>query len=537
MVSGFRNPRSSVLIVFSLVSLLSILVVVLVAMGVPAGVSAAKGEKETSAIASAAAADNYVALCRYGISADESQGHIVSLMGAGWFLKFNHPKWGTSLPANNAEQAHVIKTFQQKSASGEYLPDYSTSVPLDAALATLIRENPGHLWLIGNEVDRKDKQGDMYPDIYAKAFHEVSSFIKYNDPSARVAISGLVEMTPGRRQYLDMVWNAYLARYGKPMHVDVWNMHAYVLPEVRPDGVTPNGVADVAVGTDPALGKRESASDPNSCAEHVVYCRAEHDDISVFAEQIVMMRQWMKEHGQQQKPLIVSEYSILYRYYGVGSPFSVRDEYGNYFTPERVSKFMLNSFDYLNGARDPNLGFALDDNRLVQQWLWYTAHESLGNSSQLMEADLATMTLMGQTYRNHVYNEAAYVNLLVSEVPDSVTTLGEGGTATARLDVVLRNNGNITSDAPFTVTFYADEERTQPIDSVTVSPLLRGCASDRFRASVDWTGLKTPGIYQFWVYIDSRADIDENPADDTDNLGTGYVLVTAERNLIPLIRR
>jgi hypothetical protein len=245
----------------------------------------------------------------------------------------------------------------------------------------------------------------------------------------------------------------------------------------------------------------------------------------------------MKDHGQQQKPLIVSEYSILYPYHGVGSPYSVRDEYGNYFTPERVSAFMLNIFDHLNAARDPSLGYALDDNRLVQQWLWYTAHEGIGSSSQLMEADLVTMTLMGQTYRNHVYNEAAYINLLVDEVPDSVATLGIDGTAVARLDVEFRNNGNVTSDAPFTVTFYADAKRTQPIDSVTVSPLLRGCASDSFRASVNWTGLRTSGLHQFWVYIDSHDDIDEKPADDGDNLGTGYVLVTAERNLIPVIRR
>ena len=131
-------------------------------------------------------------------------------------------------------------------------------MPLDENFANYLQQNPGGLWAIGNEVDRGPNpgdiyggQGDMYPETYAVAYHEIRAFIKKHDPTARTAISGLVQVTPSRLRYLDRVWNEYFRRYGTPMPVDVWNMHVYVLPEVEADGITPNGIANIPVGVDP----------------------------------------------------------------------------------------------------------------------------------------------------------------------------------------------------------------------------------------------------------------------------------------------
>ena len=124
------------------------------------------------------------------------------------------------------------------------------------------------------------------------------------------------------------------------MPVDVWNMHIYVLPEVESNGQTPNSIANVALGTDPTLGKRGSGGNWQQCADPDVYCFAEHDDLTIFGEQVVAMRQWMKNHGQQQKPLILSEFSILYPYVDDGDSCYIQDEFGNCFTPERVTSFM-----------------------------------------------------------------------------------------------------------------------------------------------------------------------------------------------------
>ncbi len=71
------------------------------------------------------------------------------------------------------------------------------------------------------------------------------------------------------------------------------------------------------------------------------------------------MREWMLAHGQQEKALWISEYGIL-----------MPADYG--FTPEKVAQFMVGSFDLFDRLRDPALGYAADDDRLVQRWNWYS---------------------------------------------------------------------------------------------------------------------------------------------------------------------
>jgi hypothetical protein len=87
----------------------------------------------------------------------------------------------------------------------------------------------------------------------------------------------------------------------------------------------------------------------------------------------------MKEHGQQNKPLILSEYSLLYPFEDYDDPINptqcyLQDEFGKCFTAARVSSFMTRTFQYLETATDPNLGYPLDNYRLVQQWLWFSMY-------------------------------------------------------------------------------------------------------------------------------------------------------------------
>ena len=483
--------------------------------------------------------------CRYGVTTSEAEAGEIPTLGAGSFLKFSSPIWGGPMPAKDAEFVHVFKVFQERDQYGNYLPDYRTVIPLDQSFANYIKANPGDLWLIGNEVDRGPNpgdlyggQGDMYPDIYAVAYHEVRLFILAQDPTARIAISGLVQVTPGRLQYLTRVWNAYQARYDAPMPVDVWNIHLYVLPELEPDG-KPNGLANIALGTDPALGKRSSDNDPNQCPNNDVYCYAEHDSMVVFAEQVVAMRQWMKNHGEQQKPLILSEYSILYPYVVEDDSCFLQDEFGNCFTPARVSTFMDNTFAYMNNHRDENLGYALDGNRLIQQWIWFSMYqdsETVGNVSNLVEQNLTTLTTIGQNFKHAVDNEPPVVNLIVEDVPDVVATIDQSVSATANLSVFFRNNGNRAIEQPFTVTFYKDEARTIEIGSTIVSSQVSGCATSTYRASVVWTGLPL-GKHRFWVTVDSGHAIVEGPNYKADNVGDGLVTVTKYGVRLPVIFR
>ncbi len=121
--------------------------------------------------------------------------------------------------------------------------------PPAAWIAAAARARPGQIWLIGNEPDVR-WQDDASPAAYARAYHAAYNAIKQADPTARVAIGGLSQITPLRLAYLDRVWAAYRAAYGAEMPVDVWTMHAFVLQEKAGDwGVDmPTGLDERATG-------------------------------------------------------------------------------------------------------------------------------------------------------------------------------------------------------------------------------------------------------------------------------------------------
>jgi hypothetical protein len=476
--------------------------------------------------------------CRYGVAVLASN-HIdrVAQMGAGWFINF-----GAGVPGggpDNVEFVPMISVKQNKDEEGNYLPGYYTS-PSESVLPHNVNNRPGALWIIGNEIDRGPDpgqielgaQGDMYPEVYAQAYHNLYHLIKEHDPTAQVAVSAMVEVTPGRLQYLDNLWEAYLAEYGTPMPVDVWNMHLYVLPEALPNG-QPNGIANVALGTDPALAIRESGNDPANCPLATVYCWAEGDNMDTFIEQVVAMRTWMKEHGQQHKPLILSEYSILFPYTLDPGGCHLADEFGQCFTPERVAAFAAASFDYLlTQGVDPNLGYPPDDNRLVQQWLWFPLRsEGIGHASNLLKPDMITMTPAGQVFRSYAFAQPFAANLLPIEATAApVFTPSPTSTVTATLTVRLLNNGNVAA-TPFTVTFYSNAGLTQEIGSAVVQQA-GGCSRTEYSVTTTWGNL-TSGLHPFWAKVDSLNAIGET--NENDNVISGVVMVDPRQRLLPII--
>jgi hypothetical protein len=492
--------------------------------------------------------------CRYGVATPGGDDRVawVDDLNAGWYLSFGP---AIAPAANQAEFVPVIMIRQNKDANGNYLPSYTVVPALtDGQLGFIIDQYPNALWIVGNEVDRGPNpgslvggQGDTFPQIYAQAYHEVYHYIKNRDPSSQVAMSALVEVTPGRLQYLDLVWDAYVDLYNQPLPADVWNMHLYILPEVTPNG-EPNGIANVALGTDPSLGISESY-DPDgggpgqpadTCPLDDVYCFAEHDNIGRFAEQVIAMRTWMLEHGLRNKPLVISEFSILYPYVVEGDGCYLQDENGNCFTPERVRDFLYASFDYLRQAADPQLGYPLDNNRLVQQWLWFSvSHEGVGDVSDLAELDPPGLTLIGQAFHDYVQGQPYQTNL----VPDQIGTpavISTGGLAEATLVASVRNKGEKATTTSFTVTFYSDPLLTQVIGSAEVAgpstfyPGLAGCTRAEVKVSTVWSGL-TPGLHHYWVKVDSGLTIAES--NEGDNVGSGFVLVDGERASLPVVRR
>ena len=129
-----------------------------------------------------------MANCRYGATTFVEDGEAIPRVGAGVFYSWS-ADWPQPLPENDPEFMHMIRPRQKKTSTGEYLPEYYTNVPLDEDLAEIIRDDPGAVWMIGNEPERGPNPGeiwsprtdDIYADIYVEAYHDIYHFIKNID--------------------------------------------------------------------------------------------------------------------------------------------------------------------------------------------------------------------------------------------------------------------------------------------------------------------------------------------------------------------
>jgi hypothetical protein len=226
---------------------------------------------------------------------------------------------------------------------GSYPPNWD-------AVARAARANPGSLWIIGNEPECI-WQDNRTPEQYAEIYRQCYQFLKEVDPTSQIAIGGVVQPTPLRLQWLDRAMAHYQALYGAPMPVDVWNIHIQITLERRGDygSEIPAGI-DADRGAD--------------------YPWWENANVDIFRQLIWDFRHWMAQRGQTDKPLIISEYGVLY-------PSQFFDTLGGMPGDERVKRFMRETFEFLLSARDEGLGYPGDDHRLVQRWLWFSLNYPL----------------------------------------------------------------------------------------------------------------------------------------------------------------
>lgn len=245
--------------------------------------------------------------------------------------------------------------------------------PSETEIVEYATTHPGTLWLIGNEPDCI-WQDNVTPRQYAEMYHELHGIIKGADPSARVAVGGIVQATPLRLQYLDLILEEYQGLYEEMIPADAWHVHNFILEE------TPSGGAGYPPGViDPEDDAR--ALDPQ-----------DHDNMTIFADQIFAFRQWMKDRGEGNKPLIVSEYGILF-------PAT----YG--FDEARVEAFMIATFDYFLSATGASVGYPSDGSRLVQAWYWFSldwknvwGYETY---THLFDPDTGQITPLGIAYGDY----------------------------------------------------------------------------------------------------------------------------------------
>jgi hypothetical protein len=275
-------------------------------------------------------------------------------LGIGWYLNWR-------VLVDPPRPGNVAFWQMVRVSEAGYRPDEAT---IRAAAAA----NPGSIWLIGNEPDVV-WQDNTTPERYAVIYHELYRLIKSVDPTARVAIGGVSQPTPLRLAYLDRVLAAYEARYGRPMPVDVWNVHNFILREEQDSW---------GVGIPPGV-EAESG---------MLYEIQDHDDLTIFRDQLLAFRRWMAARGQQDRPLVVSEYGIV-----------MPTDYG--FDPARVASFMTATFDLFLTAIDPEVGYPADGDRLVQWWCWYSLADSMYPTGNLFDPATKAPTSLAVTFARY----------------------------------------------------------------------------------------------------------------------------------------
>jgi len=294
---------------------------------------------------------------RFGFctAARPAEAYNVSQLHADWYVQY--PGFRSDPGPEELEFAQIVRLNE------EFDP------PEEQDIVRYARFHRSTLWMIGNEQDAP-AQDCVTPEDYAVLYHDLYQLIKTADPTAKVAIGGVVQATPLRLRYLDRILEEYETRYGSEIPVDVWNVHGFILRE-RVD----SWGCQIPCGLSATQGR--------------LYGIDDHDNMTIFKEQIVRFRQWMKDNGQRNKPLIVSEYGIL---------FPIELGYDR----ARVEAFMIATFDYFRTATSSSLGYPSDGNRLVQAWAWYSLDhknfEGWESYGHLFDPDTKRITKLGTAY-------------------------------------------------------------------------------------------------------------------------------------------
>ncbi|MEZ4617237.1 MAG: hypothetical protein R2867_17240 [Caldilineaceae bacterium] len=383
-------------------------------------------------------------------------------LGAGWYHDYGWRK----VPSNPGG----IEFHQMVRANID-----RTRLP--AILGKAIENSPGAVWILGNEPDRYGQDG-LLPAEYATFYHDLYTFLKGADPTSRIAIAGIVQPTPIRLRYLDMVLSSYQQQYGVPMPVEIWDIHNFILPEdcgwgaSIPPGL--NAYRNEAMPCDPTLN--------------------EHGNINTFKAQIRAFRTWMKARGFQNTPLIISEYGILLSKY-----------HGYDYT--RVRNYMRGTFDYMLNTTDADLGYPADGNRLVQEFAWFSLNfwefdikTYFGLNGNLFDHDSLQIMPLGLDYA--AYTQAVTlrtIDLAIQEFHASTSTLPANQPVTFYTGFV--NQGGIAA-TDVAVQYWNGHLRAGGTLLATVpvaSQVLVGCHRS-LQSSYQWTPSQS-GLYTIYTTL------------------------------------
>jgi len=343
----------------------------------------------------------------------------VEQLGFGWYTDWTYQTYPQQPPG--IEFVQLVAVYSGSSPQGAR--GLSAWQPLSwpsnsAGLQAAIEANPGALWVIGNEPETRG-QGELAPEEYADIYHDVYYFVKSIDPTARVAIAGVVMPSPLRLQWLDRCLDHYEQTYGgETMPIDVWNIHMQILQEHECSwgcGI-PYGLFDPDDGV--CTEGRPYGRDGNE--PDVEHPYSDNCSVPIFQQLVTEFCTWLNEKGERGKPVIITEYGVLLpsEYFSWSGTLPERIADGD----RKVVEFMQGTFDYMLHTTDPVLGWAADGGRLTQRWAWFSLNMppcleydpkdpdyclEFGYNGWLYDWEVADdLTEFGEAYRDYILSQA-----------------------------------------------------------------------------------------------------------------------------------
>ena len=422
----------------------------------------------------------------------------------GWYTDYG----ASNVPArpNGIEYTPMIHLMQTG-------PNDYSATPSGALLESVIAANPGADWLIGNEPDRRFFQDDIEPHVYARAYHDLYELIKTADPLARIFAGSIVQPTPLRLQYLDLILTSYFEQFGETMPVDGWSIHNFILNEASCSHYNDLSIcwgADIPPGIDVSDGLRITID--------------EHDRFDLFVEQIIRFRQWMVRRGYGGTPVYLSEFGVL-----------LPARFG--FPPSRVNTFMNNTFDYLLGTTDPALGDPMDGYHLIQRFSWYSTSDNAYNGylferqGEANSYDLSAMGLNFTTYTASLPETSDFYPLPIQADPPA--PLVSGGNVTFTLQTRVANSGNGLTPSTIDVRFYVGDPAHGGVAIGDNQAVALGGCGDNALVQVTWRDVPA-GEYQIFVVVDEKNQITET--NEENNVRTQALVFANYQVFLPYIQ-
>jgi hypothetical protein len=434
-------------------------------------------------------------LCRLGVGGPGNIGsYNVAPLRIGWYMD-----WDAALsPARpgGITYAQTVR-LKQTGPRGVGSTLYSSSPGTDTIKA-IVKANPGAIWIIGNEPDRITYQDDVEPQAYAQAYHDLYCLIKGGnqgcspmrdqDPTAQIVAGNIVQPTPLRLQYLEMVLTAYSNNHWGQMPVDIWGLHTYPLNERSCDptkGCADNGNcwgADIPPGI--------------AVCQGTTYTPIDSVNPQIFQQFVRTFRQWMAGHGYRNSKLFLPEWGVL---------MPSRPDLG--ITDDMVNDYMTKTMQWVTTTTDPsafdsNTGYPADKNRLVQRAAWFSLTYIWPNfNGWLFETTTKARTRFGDNFANQAASIPADVNLTPVDV----------NLTSGRVVAQVVNNGNISTSTPFVVQFFDGGPGGPQIGQDQTVGLLDGCASS---VTVGVAAPTAPGTHNIYVKVDPTNQINESHEDD-----------------------